>query len=82
MADVVNPTAQTKRQNSESDVSNGELKQFILDMKQEIMSKFDENQQELKEMRDEVKALKTMVGMLKKKPVIMLLDLMTWNRKP
>ncbi len=52
MADAVNPTTQTNRYSFESDVRNGELKQFILDMKHEIMSILAENQQKWKEMRD------------------------------
>ena len=55
-----------RRNNTEPDVSNIELKQFILEMKQEIMNKLAENQHEIREMKDELKAVKTKVSDVEK----------------
>ena len=55
-----------RRDNTEPDVSNIELKQFILEMKQEIMNKLAENQHEIREMKDELRAVKTTVSDVEK----------------
>ena len=49
-----------------SDVSNNDLKQFIMQMKEDIMSKLDQNQRDIREIREELRNMKTTVSDVEK----------------
>ena len=44
-----------------TEVSNSELKEYIMEMKKDIMSKLDENRREIQEVKDELKSLTSTV---------------------